>query len=498
VQHVHGAALLKASDKKLTTVWEDPKATAMREETGPARVQVEGKIFSLAAPQGGAVALSPWVAPPAPAPPAPAPAPAAAAQATVSPRIPADAPAGPMPEMLAADVLGDGSNQILLQRGGKATLWHRPPAPGGAGAFEQVGEYASTCMPVIADLDGDGKRELVLADVADGRLPRFKAITPALKDKTLWDIQLPPPPHAGLPAPRVAYMRPGRFTGRKQDDIYVWTGAPLARSLVLEGRSGKIAWEKTKIADSERYAGPSVNFASVTDFNRDGNQDLVFTNPDMSCITSGSSGEFLLGPLTQMKIFSQPSQGLYTMPAILGDGADAIVCLIGGHYYRAAMTIDAKPKWFALPTAGEARCANEGFVRLRDGSWLMGFGRQNGKFACYNVSDGSLRWELDVAASCSDVAGCDIDGDGNPEFIFGTSHGAIYAVGDAGGKPRVLWKLDTGVSQGGATAAGTHGVQGGSVLADMDGDGKTDIIIAGDDGRIRVLGNPSTPAGAAQ
>jgi outer membrane protein assembly factor BamB len=148
------------------------------------------------------------------------------------------------------------------------------------------------------------------------------------------------------------------------------------------------------------------------------------------------------------------------------------------------MSLDGKPKWFALPVAGEARCANEGFIQLRDGSWLMGFGRQNGKFACYDVSDGSLRWELDVQASCSDVAGCDIDSDGNPEFIFSTSHGGLYAVGDAAGKPRVLWKLDTGVSMGPP------------LLADIDGDGKSDIVVAGEDGRVRVFGAAKATAPA--
>ena len=51
----------------------------------------------------------------------------------------------------------------------------------------------------------------------------------------------------------------------------------------------KIVWEKGEIADTERYAGPSMNLASVEDFNRDGKEDLVFTNPDMYCIASGDT-----------------------------------------------------------------------------------------------------------------------------------------------------------------------------------------------------------------
>ncbi|HWB53671.1 MAG TPA: hypothetical protein VG722_05740, partial [Tepidisphaeraceae bacterium] len=250
----------------------------------------------------------------------------------------------------------------------------------------------------------------------------------------------------------------------------------------------------------ERYWGPSMNLASVCDFNGDGKDDLVFTNPDEYCIADGPTGNPLLGPLNQQKIFNQPSLGLYTMPVILGNvgwampttkrssantmgnahPTEPIVCLIGGHYFQAALTLHAKPMWYKLPICGQARCANEGFINIGTNDkpqWLMGFGRQNGKFACINVSDGSLRWEFDTGGSCSDVVGCDIDGDGRQEFIFGTSHGMIYAVGDDNGKPRIVWKLDT------------HVEESNPILADVTGDGKPEVIFAGSDGRIRVFGN---------
>jgi hypothetical protein len=164
------------------------------------------------------------------------------------------------------------------------------------------------------------------------------------------------------------------------------------------------------------------------------------------------------------------------MPVVLGQSPDARVCFVGGHYFQAVCSPDAKPAWYALPKCGQARAANEGFLQLSDGTWAMGFGRQNGKFTCLNVKDGSLRWELDVQASCSDITACDIDGDGHQEFIFGTSHGALYAVADDGDKPRVVWKVDTGT----ALSA--------PVIADLDGDGKSDVIVPGEDGRIRVYG----------
>ncbi len=145
------------------------------------------------------------------------------------------------------------------------------------------------------------------------------------------------------------------------------------------------------------------------------------------------------------------------------------------------MSASGEPRWHALPQLGQARCAEEAFLPQPDGSWLMGFGRQNGKFACVNVVDGKLRWEFDAAASATDAVACDVDGDGRHEFVFGTSHGAIYAIGDDGDMPRVVWTVQTG--------AGVASV----IAADANGDGLSDIIAATVDGRVRVYSSTESP-----
>jgi outer membrane protein assembly factor BamB len=138
------------------------------------------------------------------------------------------------------------------------------------------------------------------------------------------------------------------------------------------------------------------------------------------------------------------------------------------------MSIDGKADWYHLPVVGENRASAEGFAQLPDGKWLMGVGRQNGKFGCINVSDGSTRWDLDVQATCSDIIACDINGDGKQDFLFGTSHGKLYAVTDNDGKPQVLWMVDLGAGAGNPIAA------------DVDGDGKSEIIVPTLDGRVTI------------
>jgi len=374
----------------------------------------------------------------------------------------------PPPPLLVADLDGDGRNEILLYRNGAAEVlaWKAD------GSWEMRGRYPSSALPALADLDGDGHLEILTGTVSATAPPVVEARTPARGDRLLWRCEFPSPDRLGLPYGKPLYFQTGRFTGKETPDVYVWAGTPLVRSAVLEGRTGRMVWERGEIPQTERYWGPGVNHAAVYDFDQDGNDDLIFTNPDYYCVASGPTGDLLLGPAFPPNIFHQPSQGLYTLPALLETPAGApLVCLVEGHY------LEAQPLWYVLPEAGEARCAAEGLVRLADGRWLLGFGRQNGKFACLNVEDGSLRWELPVEASCSDVVGGDVDGDGREEFLFGTSHGQLWAVGDADGRPRVCWTLDLGSPVGPP------------LLADVNGDGRSEVLVCTLDGYLNVLGS---------
>ncbi len=140
-----------------------------------------------------------------------------------------------------------------------------------------------------------------------------------------------------------------------------------------------------------------------------------------------------------------------------------------------AMTTHAVAKWYQLPVVGKARAAAEGFLKTNEGQWLMGFGRQDGGFSCLEVATGKLRWEFPLASTASAVSACDINGDGMQEFIFGTTHGELYALADAGDHARVVWKaqLPAGV--------------GSPVIADVDNSGASQILLPLTDGRLCLL-----------
>jgi hypothetical protein len=375
------------------------------------------------------------------------------------------------PQLLAADLDGDGRNEVVMYRGEEAVVLQWT----GAG-FRETGRYASSALPVIADIDGDHRLEIVTGSVGPQQQPRLEAWRPGGEPERIWSMDFPPVEGAALPYGHRLYLQAGHFTGRTGQDLYVWAGVPRVRSAVVEGSSGQIVWERGKIDAIERYWGPSVNVAASWDVDGDGADDLVFTNPDYYCVLSGRDGSVMYGPDFPPKIFDQPSQGLYSFPAVLERGdAGPHVALVGAHYFVGVMSLAAEGVWHQLPVAGLNRAADEGFLRTQDGNWLMGFGRQNGDFACVDVASGDLRWELPVEATASDVITMDVDGDGRLEFVFATTHAHLWAVGDGGDRPRVVWRAD--LSAGGS----------GPIAADVDGDGLSEIVLTTADGYVTVL-----------
>lgn len=466
---VQGACLLKVAGKECNELWKQDdvrSAPALPPRRNDAAKELAKALFiqsksgtqRLSWKAGNGIELTDGSPPAPPAGPD-------------SSRIPATV--GPaLNSPLVADVDGDGRNEVIHYYQGRVTLYRYEGAKG----FVKLSEHLSAAAPALADLDGDGKLEMVIGEAGPTADPVIHALRPGRKPETLWKVTLTPRERKGLPhGPPLAFQT-GRFLGRQDHDLYVYVGTPHMRSLVLDGSNGALIWEKGKIPDLERYHGPTVNQSAVWDINGDGKDDLVFTCPDYYCVASGPTGELLVGPAFPPNIFKQPSQGLYTLPAILPEQqGEPTVCLVDGHYFVAAMTSHAAAKWYHLPVVGEARAGAEGFLKSREGQWLMGFGRQDGRFACLDVATGKLRWEFPLESTANAVSACDINGDGIQEFIFGTSHGDLCALADAGDKARVVWRARLPSSVGAP------------VIADVDNDGASEILVSLGDGRLCLL-----------
>ena len=95
------------------------------------------------------------------------------------------------------------------------------------------------------------------------------------------------------------------------------------------------------------------------------------------------------------------------------------------------------------------------------------------EFLCYDAMTGGLKWSLALGTTSSGVVAADVDGDGKPEFLFGTADGRLIAL--RGGKDvqhRILWELTLPAALGAP------------IVCDVDGDGKMAILVSCADGRL--------------
>ena len=63
------------------------------------------------------------------------------------------------------------------------------------------------------------------------------------------------------------------------------------------------------------------------------------------------------------------------------------------------------------------------------------------------------------------MAAADLDGDGRQEILLGSSDGNLYALAERAGGARILWKVPLGRRVGEP------------VLADLDGDDRAEILV---------------------
>lgn len=109
-------------------------------------------------------------------------------------------------------------------------------------------------------------------------------------------------------------------------------------------------------------------------------------------------------------------------------------------------------------------------------TWRVAQVEADGTLVCFDAETGKHRWKLVLPTAPSGIISGDVNGDGEPGLLFGGQDGVLRALRGRGDRCEVIWQMKF------AAPVGTP------LLADLDADGKSEIVVSVGDGFVCVLG----------
>jgi hypothetical protein len=312
--------------------------------------------------------------------------------------------------------------------------------------------------PSICDVDGDGANEVV-ATVTD-RQGRHACVILDGDGKEKRRIELPagmttlnrgPTGRLGLGRGRWILLRmSGEGPGHER----------RYQVAAYDGRTGKRLWVRSS------YGTPSANptpflahFPSaVLDYDGDGADDWVVCSENYYGVINVRDDKDLVRPVNLSGVLAGHWTA-YSFPSAVAliDGGRPVIFHHNSYAMALLTDLDGRPVW------------HFGMTRDTAGRWgqmvdIDGDGRRealhvqpDGAIRCFApgpparcptcAADAPLpagkeaghRWQFDAGRPISRLAAADLDGDGRTEVLFGGDDGELHALGERDGKPKLLW-----------------------------------------------------------
>lgn len=371
----------------------------------------------------------------------------------------------PVPQAVraAGDLDGDGDGDLVLHAEGPRATILRSNGNGGFAAPE-TRTFPTTMTPALADLDSDGRSDL-LALLGWGQIEIY--------------------PGAGVqPASKIAYAGTPRdvvtadFNGDGAVDVAIYsqsstepdpvvTSVPRLLVYLSDGRGGFV--RAPDVLTGSQYVLPGT--VDTADFDRDGTVDMVVPGSDTSVALVFGNGD---GTFDTARYIQTSPGHLWPVAADLdGDGIDELITravTFAGQYSTTRLSIgwltpDGTYAFESLPaypsSSGDGVLAAAGtrtivtaaaerlrvYSRTAPGTWVEVVSLPVGK-------------TLAVGAG-------DVTGDGRDELMAVVSEAAaaVLRVYDAGGN--TLHSLEVGPNWH------PYGI----VVAELTGDGKNDLLV---------------------
>lgn len=300
--------------------------------------------------------------------------------------------------------------------------------------------WPETRGAVLADLLGDGRRQVLYATAAPGGGARLVAA--ALDGRELWHHDFPAIP--GTPpvwnTGGVILWQTGHLTDRRSLDVVVTVRRSMMHSeetYALSGRDGHELWHRDRLVSDRGVGGTPF---ALADYDGDGRDDLATFHPSLVCLLQGSSGADLLARDAAWD--SVPARPVYWGLPLAGDfegtGRPSLFFATTRRSLTALVRTDGSLAWSdaldrspcSLPAVGDF----DGDGRLE--AVAVGYGDGT---RCYEGASGKVEWVVPtpVAGTPRGAASADLDSDGRDEAIF-TTGTTLWCLGAPG---RLLWQF---------------------------------------------------------
>ena len=383
---------------------------------------------------------------------------------------------GVPPTLSAADLNGDGRAELVAAGVGDQARTFTFAADGTAQESHHCHFLAprDRLGPLLYDLDGNGELCLVAPGSAPGEKLAVRAWRP---DGTLlWETVL----DASTAAQgRIMAWNAGEFLPGPRAGLAIsMRNGPrtVEGTFLLDGRSGEVLWHKDVHWDGDIVRGfVPAGLPGAFDIDGDGVEEINMDMYSYMAMIRGVDGSFAF---------------LQHGPNIRPEGALYAAQLYNSYVPVYQSPQAEKPHWFSPlghgifglmnpdPTNGVWReelgydtPSKAGLIDVDgDGVIEAGYAAQNSNvFICRNLWTGEIKWQLELPGPPNSPVLCaDVDGDGKGEFLVGP-----YCIGtDAEGRGELRWVAPVSLGWG--------------VIADFDGDGKGEIACAGQ-GAIYIL-----------